>query len=167
MARRRRYWLVKSEPAVYSIHDLAAEKGRTTFWDGVRNYQARNNLKAMRRDDGVLFHHSNARPPGIVGTAVVVGEAREDATARDPHSPGHDPRHTREAPRWFGVDIRLEHIFDEVLTLPRLREEPGLRDMELLRKGSRLSVQPVTPRAWRRILELAGLDPGRPAEAAD
>jgi predicted RNA-binding protein with PUA-like domain len=122
----------------------------------VRNYQARNILRDdMKKGDGVLFYHSNAKPPGIVGTAVVAKEGYPDFTAFDPEDPHYDPKSDEDDPRWYMVDIRLERIFEEPLTLPALKEIPDLQGMELLRRGSRLSVQPVTPAEWRKVLKLA------------
>jgi predicted RNA-binding protein with PUA-like domain len=155
MASSNRYWLVKSEPESFSIHDLAAAPSQTTFWDGVRNYQARNFLKEMGVGDRVLVHHSSANPPAVVGTATVVREAYPDHTAWDKTSDHFDPASTPENPRWFMVDLRLERIFDAPLTLDRLRAVPALAKMELLRRGSRLSVQPVTQAEFEAVLKLA------------
>lgn len=151
----RRFWLVKSEPDVFSIRDLARSPGRTTSWEGVRNYQARNYLRAMQRGDQVLFYHSNADPPAVAGIAEVVRTAYPDPTAFDRRSRYYDPRSTRARPLWDQVDLRLVREFGAPLPLDRLRKEPALGKMELLRKGSRLSVQPVRPAEWRRVLELA------------
>ena len=151
----RRHWLLKSEPSVFSIHDLAARPKRTAPWDGVRNFQARNFLRdELAVGDGVLFHHSSTQPPGIAGTAVVVRSGYPDDTAKDPKSPHHDPRHTDAAPRWFVVDVTLEQIFPRFLPLEELRRTPGLEDLLLLRKGQRLSVQPVTPEQFAIIVRL-------------
>ena len=156
MGRDIRYWLVKTEPEVYSIEDLAREPDQTTCWDGVRNYQARNFLRdQMRLQDRVLVYHSNARPPAVVGTAVVVREGYPDHTAWDLKSAHYDPASTPDNPRWWMVDLRLEHIFERPLPLDELRQVPALKEMELLRKGSRLSVQPVRPEEFQTILELA------------
>lgn len=156
MERAIRYWLVKTEPEVYSIHDLAAEVRQTTYWDGVRNYQARNYLRdQMRVGDRVLVYHSNADPPAVVGTAVVVREGYPDFTAWDPKSPHYHPASTPDNPRWYMVDLRLEEIFERPLPLEELRKVPALAQMELLRKGSRLSVQPVRQEEFYAILKLA------------
>ncbi len=161
----RRYWLFKSEPDVFSIHDLEAAESRTTGWDGVRNYQARNFLRDdVQVGDGVLFHHSNADPPAIVGTARVVRAGHPDPTAFDPAHPHFDPKSRPDTPTWYQVAIRLDAIFPEPVTLPRLKATSGLAGMELLRKGSRLSIQPVTPAEWRVVLGLAGVNE-RPARA--
>jgi predicted RNA-binding protein with PUA-like domain len=152
-----RYWLMKSEPRVFSIQDLQNAPGKTTCWDGVRNYQARNFMRAMRKGDRVLFYHSQAKPPAVVGIAEVVKEAYPDPTAFDPQDPHYDPKSTPEHPRWDMVDIKLVCVFSQPVPLDRLRQEPGLQQMVLLKKGSRLSVQPVRPEEWRIILRLAGI----------
>ncbi len=152
----RRCWLVKTEPETFSIQDLAASKNQTTCWDGVRNYQARNFLRdEMRVGDKVLFYHSSTDPTAIVGTAKVVREGYPDPTAWDPASPYYDPKSSPENPRWYMVDLQLEKIFPRPLTLQELREVPELEGMELLRKGSRLSVQPVSQEHYDVILRLA------------
>jgi predicted RNA-binding protein with PUA-like domain len=152
------YWLFKSEPEVYSFAHLMAEKDRTTGWGGVRNYQARNLLRdAIQVSDEVLFHHSNADPPGIAGIARVVRAGHPDPTAFDPQSEYHDPRSDPANPTWFQVSIQAVRVIDPPLGLPRLKAVPELAGMELLRKGSRLSVQPVTPAEWNAIMALAGI----------
>jgi|SRR5579884_2481253 len=151
----KRYWLMKSEPNTFSIHDLARAPKQTTCWDGVRNYQARNFMRDMAVGDQVLFYHSNADPPAVVGIAEVVRPAYPDSTAFDPHDPHYDPKSTRDKPIWDMVDIRLVKIFKRPLSLDRLRKERALKGMELLRKGSRLSVQPVRPEEWAALLALA------------
>lgn len=153
----RRYWLMKSEPTVFSIEDLERAPKQTTCWDGVRNYQARNFMREMAVGDQVLFYHSNADPPAIVGIAEVVRTAYPDPTAFDPRDAHYDPKSTRDKPIWDMVDIRLVRIFPAPLPLDRLRREPRLRRMDLLRKGSRLSVQPVRPSEWDAVLDLAGV----------
>lgn len=152
---KRHYWLMKSEPTSFSIDDLRTAPKKTTSWDGVRNYQARNFMRAMKRGDHVLFYHSNADPPSIVGTAEIVREAYPDRTAFDPKDPHYDSKSTPEKPLWDMVDIRLMRVFASPIFLDRLRKESRLQRMELLRKGSRLSVQPVRPEEWRVILSLA------------
>jgi predicted RNA-binding protein with PUA-like domain len=150
------YWLMKSEPTAFSIEDLRKAPRQTTCWDGVRNYQARNFMRAMKIGDGILFYHSNADPPAIVGMAQVVREAYADPTAFDKKHIHYDPKCTPIKPTWDMVDIRLVRILPTSLCLDRLRKESSLRQMELLRKGSRLSVQPVRPAEWRVILRLTG-----------
>lgn len=152
-----RYWLLKTEPESFSIQDLAACPRKTTCWDGVRNYQARNFMRdQMRAGDGVLFYHSNANPPGIVGTAQIVREAYPDHTAWDAADHHYDPKSSADNPIWLMVDIRLKSIFAEPISLDALREVPSLSGMELLRRGSRLSVQPVSPAEFAEIVKIAG-----------
>jgi predicted RNA-binding protein with PUA-like domain len=148
-----RYWLMKSEPEAFSIQDLKKKPRQTTFWDGVRNYQARNFLREIKVGDGVLFYHSNADPPAVVGTATAVREARPDPTQFDPKDGHYDADSPEDAPRWFGVDIKLESIFARPVSLDELRALPALANMVLL-KRSRLSVQPVTPEEWKTIVKL-------------
>ncbi len=154
----RRYWLVKSEPEAFSIADLAKAKKQTTHWDGVRNYQARNTLRdLMKIGDHVLYYHSNANPPAIVGITRVVKEGYPDHTALDSKSDHFDPKSSLENPIWYMVDLQLVQKFTKPLTLPMLREVPALKDMELLRRGSRLSVQPVRATEFQTVLALAGV----------
>ena len=151
-----RCWLVKSEPDVFSIDDLAKAKNQTTHWDGVRNYQARNTLRdSMKLSDLVLFYHSNATPPAIVGVARVVKEGYPDHTAFDPKDDHYDPKSKKDNPTWYMVDIQFEQKFAEPLTLPMLKAEFSLEGMELVRRGSRLSVQPVRPHEFEIVLQLA------------
>jgi predicted RNA-binding protein with PUA-like domain len=148
----RRYWLMKTEPASYSLDDL--ERDGRTFWDGVRNYQARNFMRDdMKTGDGVLFYHSGAEPPGVVGLAHVVREGYPDHTARDAESDYFDPKASDDDPRWFMVDVAFEERFPAVVPLSTLRDTPGLEGMPLVNK-SRLSVQPVTDDEFRIIVEL-------------
>ena len=160
------YWLLKSEPTSFSIHDLAKSKGQTTCWEGVRNYQARNFLKAMKVGDRGFFYHSNADPPAIVGSVEVVKAAYPDPYAFDRNSRYFDSKSTSDAPRWFLVDIKLLTTFPHPLALEYLRTIKGLEHMELLRKGSRLSVQPVRPEEWRCVSSLVPSNkPGRGVKA--
>ena len=145
---------MKSEPESYSIQDLAADQDRTTCWDGVRNYQARNFMRDdMQTGDGVLFYHSR-KNPGVVGTARVVREAYADHTAFDADDPHFDPKSDPDHPRWFMVDIRLEQVFTHPVPLKKLRNIPQLREMQLLRKGNRLSVMPVSAEEFEVIVAL-------------
>ena len=152
------YWLMKSEPSVFGIDDLAAWPKKTEPWDGVRNYQARNMMRdTMRRGDLAFFYHSNCEPPGIVGIMEVVREGYPDPTQFDPESKYHDPKSDPDDPRWYLVDVRLKKRFRAMVTLAELREHAGeLGEFALLRKGNRLSVMPVETATWQRILELAG-----------
>lgn len=149
------YWLLKSEPSVFSIDDLARSPKQTTCWEGVRNYQARNFLRAMKVGDQAFFYHSNADPPAIVGLVIVAQAAYPDAHAWDPRSKYFDSKSTKKDPRWWMVDVRFMQKFETPLTLESLRGVKGLEQMELLRKGSRLSVQPVRESEWKIILHLA------------
>jgi predicted RNA-binding protein with PUA-like domain len=152
------YWLFKCEPRVFSFADLQAEPDRTTGWDGVRNFQARNFLRdTIRVGDEVLIHHSNADPTGIAGIARVVRAGHPDPTAFDPKSDHHDPKSDPANPTWYQVSIQALRAIDPPLGLPQLKEVPELAGMELLRKGSRLSIQPVTPSEWDAIMKLAGI----------
>ncbi|HZZ72820.1 MAG TPA: EVE domain-containing protein [Pirellulales bacterium] len=158
--RAKKYWLLKTEPESFSIQDLQKSPRQTTCWDGVRNYQARNFLRdEFAIGDPVLFYHSSASPPAIVGTAVVVQTGYPDPTAFDPKNHHYDPKSSRENPTWYLVDIQLEQIFAAPLALPRLREVAALQEMVLLQKGSRLSVQPVRPEEFKAILKLAKESP--------
>ncbi|MFO7306470.1 MAG: EVE domain-containing protein [Gammaproteobacteria bacterium] len=152
-----RYWLMKSEPSTFSIDDLARAKNRTTMWDGVRNYQARNFLREMRKGDLAFFYHSSCAVPGVVGIVAIVREAYPDPTAFDPNDDHYDPKSDPAKPRWYAVDVKLEEKFDDVVPLETLRahEQGALRDMVLLRKGNRLSVTPVTKSQWSFINALA------------
>lgn len=153
----RRYWLVKTEPDVFSFADLMNSPSKTTFWDGVRNYQARNFMKdEMRPGDGVLVYHSNANPPSVVGVGVVVGNGGVDETQFDPEDHHYDPTAKREEPRWFGFDLKGVGALERSIPLAELREIPELESMLLLRKGQRLSVMPVTRDEWRVVLDHGG-----------
>ena len=148
----RRYWLVKSEPDVFSFDDLWKSPKRTTGWDGVRNYQARNFMRDdMHVGDGVLFYHSGAEPPGVAGLAEVVRAAYPDPTALDSGHAHFDPKSRVVEPTWMQVDLRAVERLKRFLTLSALRAMPALAGMELLRRGSRLSVQPVRPAEWEAI----------------
>lgn len=152
--RSRAFWLMKSEPAVFSIQDLECLPRKTTGWDGVRNYEARNLMRRMRVGDQALFYHSNAQPAGPAGIVEIVGLATPDPTQFDKKDVHYDPKATPESPRWFQVDVRLVRAFARVVALEELRAVPGLRGMALFRR-SRLSVQPVTEQEWEAILGLA------------
>ncbi len=149
---------MKSEPDVFSFDDLLAAPDRTTCWDGVRNYQARNFMRdAMRVGDLALFYHSNADPAGVAGIAQVVRAAYPDHTAFDPRDPHHDPRSRPEAPTWLMVDVRAVEALPRFVSLAALRAEPALAAMALLRPANRLSITPVTPEEWAVIRRLGGL----------
>ena len=149
------YWLIKSEPDVFSIRDLAKARNKTTHWEGVRNYQARNFLRAMQRGDRALFYHSNAAPSAVAGVVEIVREAYPDPAAWDKKSDYHDPKASPENPIWSMVDVKLVEIFPRQIPLEELRGSKALAGMELLRRGSRLSVHPVTPAQFSTIEKLA------------
>jgi predicted RNA-binding protein with PUA-like domain len=150
------YWLFKSEPKAFSFNDLLAAPDQTTGWDGVRNYQARNFLRDLVKvGDGVLFYHSNADPPCIAGIAEVVGAGHPDPTAFDPKADHYDPKSDPDDPTWYQVSIKAVRAIEPPIGLPELSAVAELAGMELLRKGSRLSVQPVTKAEWDTIRKLA------------
>ena len=154
----RRYWLFKSEPGSYSIEDLQSD--RRTCWDGVRNYQARNLLRdEVKRGDGVLFYHSNAKPLAVVGLAKVMREGYVDSSAFDPDSRYFDPKSDPKNPAWCMVDIDFVTKLEQPVSRESMMSEPCLEEMMLLRRGARLSVQPVTKSEWDHILQMAGIKP--------
>ena len=149
-----KHWLMKSEPTTFSIDDLMACPDGIDHWDGVRNYQARNYLRdEIREGDRVLFYHSG-KMPAVVGTARVVRKGYPDSTALDPQSEHFDPKSTPDNPIWYMVDIRFETRFHAPLPLTELRRFPALAGMHLLKKGMRLSIQPVTPSEFDFIVAL-------------
>ena len=150
------HWLLKSEPSSFGIDHLAKERDQTTAWSGVRNYQARNFLREMKQGDQALFYHSSCEVPAVVGIVEVVREAYPDATAFDPKDDHYDPESDRAKPRWFVVDVRLVRRLKRMITLEELRTHARakLSDFELLKRGSRLSVMPVSARSWNFILTL-------------
>ena len=157
MPGQRRYWLFKSEPFVYSIDDLAAEKGKRTTWEGVRNYQVRNMLRDdIKKGDGVLFYHSRVDPMVIAGTAEVVKEGYPDHFAFDPDHKYFDEKSDPENPRWFMVDVKLLQVFKTPVTRNQLKEDSVASGMAVLNKGSRLSITPVTDAEWNAVHRLAG-----------
>ncbi len=145
---------MKSEPAVFSLDDLARRPKKTEHWDGVRNYQARNYLCAMRKGDLAFFYHSNCVQPAVVGIVEIVREAYPDFTAWDPKSEYYDPQSTPQRPRWFMVDVRFRRRLPRPVTLAEIKAHPAAADMPLVQRGSRLSVMPLTARQWNTILEL-------------
>lgn len=150
-----RRWLVKSEPETFSWDDLWKAPKRTTSWEGVRNYQARNLMREMRKGDLVFFYHSSADPTAIMGVCEVAREAYPDHTQFDRKSHYYDPKSTEDDPRWFMVDLRAREPLPRPVTLAELRSTRGLERMALLQKGSRLSVQPVAADEWKVIVDLA------------
>ena len=146
----KQFWLVKSEPDVYSIDQLA--KDGETGWEGVRNYQARNTLRdSMKAGDGVLFYHSSCDVPAIAGLAEVSRESHPDPTQFDPKSEFFDAKSKRDAPTWMMVGLRFVKKLKQPLTLEQLKKVPALSKMVLLQRGSRLSVQPVRAEEWEAI----------------
>lgn len=146
------YWLMKSEPDEASIDHVLAAPGQTVPWTGVRNYQARNFMRdAMRVGDGVLFYHSSCPEPGIAGIAEVASTPYPDDTQFDPKSKYHDPKSTRENPRWMLVDVRALRK-TRLMSLAELRAQPELADMQILKRGNRLSITPVSLSEWRCII---------------
>ena len=154
MTKTKHYWLMKSEPETFSI-DALAKLGRSP-WDGVRNYQARNHMQAMRVGDLALFYHSSTEARGVVGLARIVREAYPDHTQFDPKSPYYDKASPAHAPRWFMVDVEFVEKFPQLLSLEELKADKLLADMLVVRRGMRLSVQPVEAKHMRRILKRAG-----------
>lgn len=150
-----KYWLMKSEPTTFGIDDLIACPKKTDHWDGIRNYQARNMMRdEMKKGDHILFYHSNCKPPGVVGTMKVVEEAYPDHTAFDPHSAYYDPKSSEQNPRWFMVDVQFKKKLSRLIPLDELRQNPTLSTMQLLKRGNRLSITPVTKEEWDAILDM-------------
>ena len=149
------YWLMKSEPSVYSIWDLQREG--QTLWDGVRNYQARNYLKAMQPGDRAFFYHSNANPPGIAGLMEIVETQVVDPSQFDPTSPYYDPKATPAAPRWYTVRVQFVAAFGRLIPLAQLRATFTPAELEVVRRGTRLSVMPVPQAVAERLLALAAV----------
>lgn len=151
-----KYWLMKSEPDVFSLEDLKNCPHQTEPWDGIRNYQARNLMRdEMKMGDQAFFYHSRQAEPAIVGTIRVVREAYPDHTSWDPSSKYFDEKSSPENPRWLMVDVQFENEFSRPVTLKEMRSIPELKEMFLLRKGMRLSVQPVTEAEFQLILAIA------------
>lgn len=148
------YWLLKSEPEAYSIDDLSRDKA--TYWDGVRNYQARNFLRdSIKKGDLVFFYHSNAEPPGIAGIAEVTQEGYPDPSAFDKKDIHYDGASDPKDPTWYVVEIRFVKKFKTLIPLEELKKVPALAKMPLLQRGQRLSVQPVSEKEWKAINEIA------------
>mgnify|MGYP000151767775 CR=1 FL=1 len=151
----KRYWLLKTEPDAYSIDDLQRDK--TTCWDGVRNYQARNFMRdQMQVGDDVFIYHSNAQPTGIAGLAKVSKAGYADSTALDPKDVHFDPKATKDNPIWMRVDVAFEKKLGRVVTLEEIKAEKKLATMLLVQRGQRLSVQPVEAGHFAMILKMAG-----------
>ena len=149
------YWLIKSEPDAFSIDDLKNSPGKKDHWDGIRNYQARNFMRDdMRKGDQVLFYHSNCKEPGIVGIAEITSGAYPDHTAFDANSNYFDPKSDPENPRWLMVDVRYKRKLKRTITLAELKKYKKLAEMQLLKRGNRLSIMPISKKHWNIILSL-------------
>ncbi len=153
MTKFMKYWLMKSEPEAFSIDDLKKCPGSKDHWDGVRNYQARNFMRQMKKGDLAFFYHSNCKPPGIIGLIEVVREAYPDPTQFDIHSKYYDPKSKTDNPRWSVVDVKFKEKFSRLISLDELKQNPKLKDMQLLRPGNRLSVMEVTEQQFLSILD--------------
>jgi predicted RNA-binding protein with PUA-like domain len=152
-----KHWLIKTEPDTFSVDDLKAAPARTTCWDGVRNFQARNFIRdQMKRGDLAFFYHSNCAEPGIAGIVKIVKEGYLDHSAFDENDPHYDPQSDVQAPRWYMVDVQLQRKLKRVITLTELRKhsDGALRDFALLRRGNRLSVLPVSAAHWKFFVDL-------------
>ena len=158
MAAKKQYWLMKSEPDVYGIDDL--ERDGQEPWDGIRNYQARNFMRdTMKIGDQVLFYHSNATPPGVAGLAQIASEPYPDPTQFDPKSKYYDPKSDPEDPRWILVDVSFIAKFDTLVPLDTLKQDDALEEMLVIKRGQRLSIQPVEAKHFRRVCTLGGKRP--------
>jgi predicted RNA-binding protein with PUA-like domain len=151
----RQYWLFKSEPTNYSFQDLLGEEDKTAEWDGVRNYQVRNFMRDdMKAGDGVLFYHSSAKPTAVMGTATIVKEAYPDSTAWEPGAKYYDPKSNPDDPTWLMVDIQADQAFNRPVTLQEIKQNPNLQGMMLVKRGVRLSIQPIAKEDWDEIVGL-------------
>jgi predicted RNA-binding protein with PUA-like domain len=148
-----KFWLMKSEPDVYSIDDL--RRDGTEPWEGVRNYQARNFMREMTKGDLAIFYHSSTKPPGAAGICRICREAYPDPTQFDKKSGYYDPKSKNEDPRWSRVDVEFVEKFDEVVSLQTMKDDPALERMRVTQKSSRLSVQPVEKKHFKRVLKIA------------
>ncbi|HZO95572.1 MAG TPA: EVE domain-containing protein [Candidatus Baltobacteraceae bacterium] len=147
-----RHWLFKSEPDTYSLADL--ERDGRTEWSGVRSFQARNLMREMKAGDPGFFYHSSTKPPGIAGVCEVVAEAHPDSTQFDRSSEYYDRTSKRDDPKWWCVDVKFVRAYPRLIPIDELRAIPALAFMPLLRRGQRLSVQPVTDQEWELIERL-------------
>ena len=153
-----KFWLIKSEPSEFSIDDLEKSKNQTTYWDGVRNYQARNFIRdEMKIGDTVLFYHSNTEPNAVVGVCEVVKEAYPDHTQFDPKHIHYHPKADKKNPQWFMVDIKFVNKFKKPVTLEEIKVNPKLTQMKLVQRGNRLSIMLVTKDEYEEILKMGNL----------
>ena len=151
----RRYWLFKSEPTNYSFQDLLSEEDQVAEWDGVRNYQVRNFMRdEMKVGDGVLFYHSSAKPTAVMGTARIVKESYPDHTAWEPGAKYYDPKSNPDDPTWLMVDIQADQEFARPVTLQEIKDNPELQGMMVVKRGVRISIQPVDKADWDAIIAL-------------
>jgi predicted RNA-binding protein with PUA-like domain len=149
------YWLIKSEPEVFSIDDLAKAKNKTTYWDGVRNYQARNYMRdEMKTGDKIIFYHSNSEPSGAVGICEVVKNGYPDFTAFDPDNQHFDPKSKKESPTWIMVDVKFERKFSRIVSIGEIKANKKLQKMKLVQPGNRLSVMPLTKEEYDEIIKM-------------
>ena len=149
-------WLMKSEPDVFGIAHLAKSPQRTASWTGVRNYQVRNLLRdEIKKKDLALFYHSSCPEPGVYGVMEVSGAAHPDLSQFDPNDEYYDAKSTREDPRWYAVDVTLTEVFEHPVLLQELRDSAALRTLQILRRGNRLSITPVSAAEWNAVLKLA------------
>jgi predicted RNA-binding protein with PUA-like domain len=156
-AGERRYWLIKSEPDVFSFADLQAAPKKSTCWDSVRNSSARNFMRdGMKKGDLAFYYHSNAEPSGIVGICEIVREGYPDHTAWDPQHDYFDPKSDPATPTWYMVDVKAVKAFATMVTLAQLKADPALTEMALIKVG-RLSVVPVAPAEWEHVCRLGGV----------
>jgi len=148
------YWLFKSEPDEYGIDNLAAEEGQTARWDGIRNYQARNNLRdKVRKGDLVLFYHSSCKRTGVAGSMKVVKAAYPDPAQFDPESRYYDPKSAPDSPRWYCVDVRLVERFRDVISTKSLKSNEATADLSIFSQG-RLSIAPISHKQWAAVQEM-------------
>ncbi len=153
-----RYWLMKSEESVYSIDDL--KKDKVAYWDGVRNYQARNFMRdEMKIGDKVIFYHSNSKPTAAVGICEVVKEGYPDFTAFDPDDLHYDPKSNKENPTWYMVDVKFVEKFERPVTLAEIKANPKLSEMKLVQRGNRLSVMPIKKAEFDEIVRMSKRKP--------
>jgi predicted RNA-binding protein with PUA-like domain len=158
------YWLMKTEPESFSIADLKSRPKKTESWDGVRNYQARNFMRAMKKGDLAFFYHSSCDVPGVYGIIEIVRASYPDHTAWDPENHHYDPKSTPERPLWDMVDVRFQREFKRPVTLSAIKAQVVLKNMLLVQRGSRLSVMPVTAMEWNAILKLEKIVVSTPEE---
>lgn len=151
----KKYWLVKSEPSVFSIEDLIKSKNKTTHWDGVRNYQARNFMRdQMKKGDEVLFYYSSSDPKAVVGVCEIVKEGYPDHTQFDPDDKHFFPSADPKNPIWYMVDIKFKNKFKKQVTLEEIKSNPKLKKMRLIQRGNRLSVMPVEKNEFEEIVKM-------------